>query len=186
VPVDELLGQKTVLPSRPAKRTRPSVANGIPEFKQAIQDSAAIPDVPISDTIAAATKEFGDITRKLIQDSFASTLYEQAEANIRVMRRELIVQDEPDLYNSFIRTLKKSLLSGELNGDRRDMWRDHIVAQRLGLITKEESDVSDVTDNDAQEVRMLLQNLDGSTDTSPVLQVNDIGRMRTLTRGGLG
>jgi len=86
-----------------------------------------------------------DIIRKLIQESFADLQYGQAAENLRVMREELIDLEVPAVYNKNLRALKKSILSGELDGDRREMWFKHVVGGRLGLITKDESEVSDIT-----------------------------------------
>ena len=92
-----------------------------------------------------------DIIRNLIKESFADLQYGQAAANLRVMRQELIELEVPAIYNKSVRALKKSILSGELDGDRREMWLKYVVGGRLGLITKDESEVSDVTlaDGDA-------------------------------------
>lgn len=87
----------------------------------------------------------GAIVRTLIQDSFADLFYGRAAENLRVMREELISLEVPALYNTFLTGLKKSILSGELNGDRREMWFKHIIGGRLDLITQEESEVSALT-----------------------------------------
>ncbi|KAL2263225.1 hypothetical protein VTK26DRAFT_7719 [Humicola hyalothermophila] len=134
--VDSLLGQ--------SKRTTISLENAIPEFKQTL--AAAADD----ETIQNAAKQMGDIVRKLIQDSFADLFYSRAAENLRVMREELISLEVPELYNKFLANLKKSILSGELNGDRREMWFKHIVGGHLGLITQDESEVSEVTADEAR------------------------------------
>lgn len=100
-----------------------------------------------------ATKQMGAIIRQNIQKSYGYHLYGQAQEKLRVMREELIKYDEPDVYNEFVRALKKSLLSGELNGDRRDMWIEYVRAGRLGLITEQESEISQVTTQEAASVR---------------------------------
>ena len=94
----------------------------------------------------------GDIIRKLVSDSFAGVLYPRAAENLRVMREELISMEVPTLYNSYIAGLKESLLSSELNGDRREMWFRWVVGGRLGLITRDESEVSEVTEEEANAV----------------------------------
>ncbi len=78
----------------------------------------------------------------------------QAQEKIRVMREELLGLDMPDAYNSFIKALKKSMLSGALNGDRREMWWQ-IRVGRLGLITAHENEISEVTAEEAQAVSAL-------------------------------
>ncbi|KAK4186558.1 SPOC like C-terminal domain-containing protein [Podospora australis] len=140
--IDSLLGE--------SKRKTISADNAIPEFKQ-ILSSADDHDV-----IESAVKQMGDIIRKLITDSFADLFYPRAAENLRVMREELTNLEEPTLYNKFLKTLKKSLLSGELGGDRREMWFKHIIGGHLSLITNEDSEVSDVTEDEAKAVSSFL------------------------------
>lgn len=127
-----------------------SAENAIPEFKQALATAAD------DATIQSAAHQMGEIIRKLIADSFANLTYARAAECLRVMREELVALEEPRLYNKFIRGLKKSILSGELNGDRREMWAEHIAQAGLGLITNDESEVSDVTLQQASEVSVFL------------------------------
>ncbi|KAM7197748.1 ATP-dependent DNA helicase [Rhypophila sp. PSN 637] len=135
--IDSLLGQ-----SRKTKTI--SSDNAVPEFKQTI--ATADDDATVEDTV----KQMGQIIRKLIEDSFADLFYSRAAENLRVMREELLGLELPGMYNKFLTALKKSILSGELNGDRREMWFKHIVAGKLSLITSEESEVSDVTEEQAK------------------------------------
>ncbi|KAK4173952.1 SPOC like C-terminal domain-containing protein [Triangularia setosa] len=136
--IDSLLGGQP-------KRAAISSENAIPEFKQML--NAAEDD----ETIEKAVKQMGDIIRKLIKDSFADVFYSRAAENLSVMREGLLGYEMPMLYNKYLKALKKSLLSGELDGDRREMWYKHIVGDGLGLITKEELDVSDVTEEEAKQ-----------------------------------
>ncbi|KAK3388184.1 SPOC like C-terminal domain-containing protein [Sordaria brevicollis] len=138
--IDALLGE-----SRPrTKKTPISTENAIPEFKQILETAED------DDTIENAAKQMGDIIRKLISDSFADVLYPRAAENLRVLREGLINMEVPNLYNKFLTELKGSLLSGELNGDRREMWFRWVVGGRLGLITPDESEVSAVSDVEAK------------------------------------
>ncbi|KAK4237395.1 SPOC like C-terminal domain-containing protein [Achaetomium macrosporum] len=134
--VDALLGER--------KRTTISIDNAIPEFKQIL--ATAEDDA----TVESAAKQMGEIVRKLIQDSFADLFYARAAENLRVMREELINLEEPAMYNKFLTGLKKSILRGELNGDRREMWFKHIIGGHLSLITQDESEVSEVTAEEAK------------------------------------
>lgn len=136
--VDALLGQ--------AKRTKIDPDNAIPEFKQAL---GAATDVK---AIGEATKQMGDIICALIRESFADINYDRAAAGMGVMREELIGLEEPELYNSFLRDLKKKIHGKELDGDRMDMWRGKIVNGGLGLVTDQESEVSNVTELEAKKV----------------------------------
>ncbi|KAJ4414406.1 ATP-dependent DNA helicase yku80 [Neurospora sp. IMI 360204] len=138
--IDALLGE-----TRPrTKKTPISTENAIPEFKQTLETAED------DETIETAAKQMGDIIRKLISDSFANVLYPRAAENLRVMREEVISMEVPTLYNKYITGLKESLLSGELNGDRREMWFRWVVGGRLGLITQDESEVSEVSEEEAK------------------------------------
>ncbi|KAK0623545.1 SPOC like C-terminal domain-containing protein [Immersiella caudata] len=128
--IDALLGQ--------GRRTTISKENAIPEFKQALATASD------DSTIESAVKQMGEIIKKLIQESFADLQYARAAENLRVMREELINLEMPALYNKFLTSLKSSILSGALDGDRREMWFKHIIGGRLSLITSDESDVSGV------------------------------------------
>ena len=118
----------------------------MPEFKQML--AAAADD----DAIEDAAKQMGEIVRRLVRDSFADLWYARAAETLRVMREELVALEVPGLYNRFVEGLKKSMLSGELDGDRREMWFKYVVAGRLGLVTGEESEVSNVTVEEARAV----------------------------------
>ncbi|KAL2143363.1 hypothetical protein VTI28DRAFT_10542 [Corynascus sepedonium] len=134
--IDALLGE--------TKRTTISSDNAVPEFKQILATASD------DSTIESAAKQMGEIVRKLIHDSFANLNYARAAENLRVMREELIALDLPGLYNKYLTGLKKSILSGELDGDRREMWFKHIIAGHLGLISQDESEVSEVTTEEAK------------------------------------
>lgn len=139
--MDALLGEET--------KGQVSTENAIPDYKRAL---ATCDD---EEQIEDATKKMVTIVRTLITDSFADSKYPQAMETIGVMREELINMDEPGLYNTFVRDLKKSLLSGELGGDRRDFWFK-VRWSKLGLIDKKESEVSTVPEEEAEEVRIKL------------------------------
>ena len=141
--IDSLLGES----KRP---TTISPDNAVPEFKQIL--ATADDDA----TIEGAAKQMGEIVRKLIRDSFADLFYARAAENLRVMREELISLEVPALYNKFLTGLKKSILSGELDGDRREMWFRHIVVGHLGLVTQDESEVSEVTADEAKAVSLTF------------------------------
>ncbi|KAK3504968.1 ATP-dependent DNA helicase II subunit 2 [Neurospora crassa] len=139
--IDALLSE-----TRPRTRKTPiiSTENAIPEFKQILETAED------DETIETAAKQMGNIICKLVSDSFADVLYPRAAENLRVMREELINMEVPTLYNKYITKLKESLLSGNLNGDRREMWFRWIVGGRLGLITQDESEVSEVSEKEAK------------------------------------
>ncbi|KAH6610759.1 atp-dependent dna helicase 2 subunit 2, partial [Trichoderma cornu-damae] len=135
--VDALLGKE--------KKGFISPENAVPDFKRALNSSEEV------EQIADATKQMGAIVRSLVTDSFGDNKYAQAMEGIGAMREELTNLEEPGLYNGFVRDLKKSLLSGVLGGDRRDFWFK-IRWAKLGLIDKNQSEVSAVTPEEADEV----------------------------------
>lgn len=136
--VDDLL--------RTEKRLKISPNNAIPEFKQSLataEDVGAIKD---------AVSQMSTIVENQIKNSLGDANYDRAGEGLGTMREELIGYEEPGLYNDFIRELKTKLLDDQLNGDRREMWW-LIRKNRLGLIDKKASEMSDVTEQEAQEVR---------------------------------
>jgi len=112
-------------------------------------------NLPQTDSVVEdATKQLGNYVRKDIRESFGNSKYDNALEKIGVMREELIQLQMPSLYNDFLKALKKSLLSGELNGDRREMWLriQQTNNGKLGLITEEEDEASKVKDKEAEAV----------------------------------
>lgn len=118
--------------------------NAIAEFVQILAD-------PDDSMVLNATRQMSEITRELIKESMADRKYEQAAKNISVMREELIEVEAPDLFNKFIRDLKKDLLNGSLGGDRRELWFT-IRKSKLGLIRSEDTVRSEVSEEEANEV----------------------------------
>ncbi|QPH01427.1 hypothetical protein C2857_005627 [Epichloe festucae Fl1] len=135
--VDALLGEGD-------KKGKVSEDNPVPDFKRALGDASE------EDEIKDASNQMGVIIRSLITDSFGDSKYAQATECLGVMRDELINMEEPEMYNSFVRDLKKGLLSGALGGDRRDFWFK-VRWSRLGMIDQDQSDVSNVTHEEAEE-----------------------------------
>ncbi|PFH57513.1 hypothetical protein XA68_14916 [Ophiocordyceps unilateralis] len=134
--VDALLGEE--------KKGRVSRQNAIPDFKQAL---AATPSTSEIEDVA---KQMGAIARSLVTDSFGDSRYAQAAECMSVMREELLRLEEPEMYNSFVRDLKKALLSGALGGDRREYWY-MIRSLRLGMIDKDQLEASTVSPEQAEE-----------------------------------
>lgn len=134
--VDELLGNP--------KRVKVDPQNLIPSFKQAL---AATDEL---DAIQSAADEMGKNIRTFISSSVGESGYGRALEAIRVMREEITELEEPDIYNAFIRELKKDILDGKLSGDRREMWW-RIRGSKYGLIDRKRSFASDVTEDEATE-----------------------------------
>ena len=139
--VESLLGRE--------KRVKISPENAIPEFKQLLattEDSGAINE---------ATKQMGTIIENYIRYSIGDSGYGRAIEAIRVMREELNDFEEPRLFNDFMRQLKKRILNGDLDGERREMWW-RIRASRLGLLDKKTNPISDVSEDEAKTVSALM------------------------------
>lgn len=143
--VDALLSEET--------RGQVSRENPIPDFKRALASTEDIGE------IEDAAKQMGTVVGSLVTDSFGDSKYAQAVECMGVMREELTNLEEPGVYNSFVRDLKKGLLSGALGGDRRDFWFT-VRWSRLGLIDKDQSEASDVSPEQAEEVSCLIKCID--------------------------
>ena len=134
--IDELLGNP--------KRVKIDSQNLIPSFKQAL---AATDDL---EAIQSAADEMGKNIRKYISSSLGDSGYGRALEAIRVMRDEITELEEPEIYNNFIKELKKEILAGSLEGDRREMWW-RIRGSKYGLIDRKRSFASDVTEEEAAQ-----------------------------------
>lgn len=136
--VDALLGEEE-------RKEEIDPDNAVPEFKQML---AATEEVA---QIEEAAKQMGAIITTFITESFGDAKYARAMECLGVMREELTNLEEPGLYNTFVRDMKKQLLSGDLGGDRRDFWFK-VRWSRMGLIDKKQSEVSTVSSEEADEV----------------------------------
>ncbi|OJD19703.1 ATP-dependent DNA helicase II subunit 2 [Emergomyces pasteurianus Ep9510] len=127
------------------KRVKISADNAIPEFKQSLVSSQDL------DAVKDAVKQMSTIIENQIRHSLGDANYDRAVEGLGTMKEELVAFEEPALYNDFIRGLKAKLLGNSLGGDRREMWW-YIRKNRLGLIDKKLSDLSDVTEEEARAV----------------------------------
>lgn len=132
-------------PSKKKRTVQITHQNPIPEFRQALDVTTSVAEVH------EATRGFGVIIEEQIRDSFGDVNYARAVEELGVMRSEMIDLEEPGVFNDFVRELKQKLLGGELGGERRDMWRE-VRRARLGLIERKVSGVSDVGEEEAEEV----------------------------------
>ena len=85
-----------------------------------------------------------------IRHSFGDSAYDRAVEELGVMRQEMIDLEEPGLYNDMLRELKRKIMAEDLGGNRREMWW-FIRKNRIGLIDKRTSPVSDVTEEEAND-----------------------------------
>jgi ATP-dependent DNA helicase 2 subunit 2 len=134
--VDSLLQQE--------KRVRISPNNAIPEFKQTLAQAENI------ETMKDAVKQMRSILEDQIRHSLGDANYDRVTEGLGVVREELIAYEEPGLYNDLIRKLKEALLKEKLSGDRRELWW-LIKRSKLGLIEQRESELSEVTEEEAKK-----------------------------------
>ena len=66
------------------------------------------------------------------------------------MREELVELEEPEIWNVFVRELKKKVLSGDLGGERREIWWE-LRKNGLGLVDRKVSGLSAVSEEEAKE-----------------------------------
>ncbi|KAK8246210.1 protein Ku80 [Phyllosticta capitalensis] len=125
------------------KRVKITPENAIPEFKQAlmaVDDPAAIKGI---------TDQLAQVIHAYIKDSMGCSGYGRAVEAIRVFKEEMVELEEPRIFNDFLRGLKERITNEELGMNRREMWY-LAKANRLGLIDKRVSEVSDVTEDEAK------------------------------------
>jgi ATP-dependent DNA helicase 2 subunit 2 len=127
---------------RKEKRTKISPENAIPEFKQALAITDSL------DAVKDVVKQMTAIVEYQIRHSFGDSAYDRAVEELGVMRQEMVDLEEPGLYNDMLRELKRKIIAEELGGNRREMWW-FIRKNRIGLIDKMTSPVSDVTEEEA-------------------------------------
>jgi ATP-dependent DNA helicase 2 subunit 2 len=149
----------SILAGREKKKLKVTKENAIPEFKQILR---SLSTVETDEGVETAMTGMGEVICSLIKESFGDKNYDQAMENIGVMREQMIGLEMPQLYNDFLRDLKNKLNSEVLGGDRRDMWHKIRWSGKLGLITRDESETSTVSKDDAQSVGAPYSDLPAS------------------------
>lgn len=136
-----------------------SKENAIPEFRQ-ILTSAHTDEV-----IFEAVNEMSEIIRDLLQGT-GDVNYQRAQENIKVMREAMVDFEFPEIYNDFIRDLKKRIFKKEF-GNQSEFWQN-LKHERLGLIDTNTLPVAEVSPEEAKEVHdpPLLQTYVGLIDFS--------------------
>ncbi|KAL1296994.1 hypothetical protein AAFC00_004590 [Neodothiora populina] len=110
-----------------------TAANAIPDFKSALLTTTSLASVQSLFT------QFSAIIKALITSSFGDANYQRALEALRVMREEAIDFEAPEMYNDFLRALKKDIVvDDDGESDRREMWY-LIRKERLGLVTSREA-----------------------------------------------
>jgi len=141
----ELLGPAAAKPKKISKE------NAVPEFVQRMSDPMDDISVWID-----AVKQFEDIIRGFIKGSAENgdMSWERSIELIKVMRRECLLCELADPYNTFIRGIKEDLLNNKLGLNLRELWHK-IKFSKVGLITEEDTGLSTVSTADAIDVCAL-------------------------------
>lgn len=100
---------------------------------------------------ADAAKQIGEVIRQLATNSFGDMNNDRVIENMGVFREYMINYEEPKLYNDFVVDFKKRLLSGEMNGDRSNLW-NQIRRAKFGPIDNTLSEESKITPEEAAKV----------------------------------
>lgn len=127
------------------KKQKISEQNAIPEYKQMVA-------VGGDEQVKEAMKQLGAIARVTIgKSSLGNYGYDMALVQIGEMRTTALDLELPEPYNEFVIDLKKKLLNGELGSNRRDFWMK-FRRNGFGLVTREDSEHSTVSSEEAKEV----------------------------------
>lgn len=127
------------------KRAKIDSNNAIPEFRQILDTSDN------ENVVKDAAKQMGQVIRDLISDSMGDLNYDRAIEDLGVFREGMVDFELPDVFNAYLLDLKKKILSGELGGDRRELWW-MLKGKGLGLIDNSTAESSTVTPEEAAEV----------------------------------
>ena len=139
------------------RRTRIDPQNAIPEFKQAVWNAES------PEGMEEAVRQMGAVIRGIVTDSLGDSGYDRAIEHLGAVRSLMIGMEEPGFYNTFARDFARRLLSGELGGDRRELWW-MMKGIKLGLIDSDTSEKSDVTPEQAAEVGYSLPDSPSPSD----------------------
>lgn len=151
--VEELLAKSsTTAQAAPPKKLKISSTNPIPDFKNKLRTTEDL------EGLQETGGEMLKVLKELVKYSLADTNYGRVCEILKVMRVEYLEYDEPGVYNEALRSLKQSIMSEELDGDRTDCWRE-IRYNKLGLITTAESERVEVNDDEAKAVGTPMRRL---------------------------
>ncbi|EFC39669.1 Ku70/Ku80 beta-barrel domain-containing protein [Naegleria gruberi] len=99
------------------------------------------------DMVDKAIQEMQVVIFKLVNDSIEDQYYEKVLACIKTLREGCIREAEPNQFNNFLKKLKQSYSKGK----REDFWCSFIVQNNISLITQDECDESEVTEDEAKK-----------------------------------
>jgi len=118
--------------------------NPIPEFRQMLETTED------PNGIIDAASQLITIIERHIKDSFGDSNYERIVAEMTALREEMIEMEEPGLWNNWLKKLKEKLRGDELGAGRDELWW-RIRKDKLGLVLKSESEVSEIGDDEARQ-----------------------------------
>lgn len=97
----------------------------------------------------------GGIIEEQITQSFSDLSYARVIEEMGIMRSELIEMEEVGIYNEWVMELRKKVLSGELGGDRKELWRE-VAKNKVGLVEAKEVEIGGVDEDVARKVSFPL------------------------------
>ncbi|CAG8951924.1 hypothetical protein HYFRA_00005729 [Hymenoscyphus fraxineus] len=132
--VDDLLNRET-----PQEITK---ENAIPAFKQRLRLTKSDKEIGV------AVKKMDAVICDIIKESTLENGYARALENVRVVREEMVLLEQWEIYNDFIKELKMKILGEKLGVNRRSFFLS-IKTAKLGLIDERLVDHSPVTEEEA-------------------------------------
>lgn len=119
------------------------------------------------ESIYDAVKQICVIIETQVKDSLGDANYDRVVEELGTIREEMVDYEEPALYNDFLRSLKSKLLLEELGGNRRELWW-LLRRSKVGLIDRNTSGRSEVSEEEAKEVGLSIYGCQGNTNALTV------------------
>lgn len=129
-----------------AKRTpaapRVDPENPIPSFRQML-DTTRDPE-----GIKKAAQQFGEVIEERVRKDVGGRDESRVLEEMGTLRGEMVEMEEPGIWNEWAKAFREKVLSGELGGERRELWwKVRGQGSQVGLIeggrdgvSKEEAD----------------------------------------------
>ncbi|CAC5383184.1 XRCC5 [Mytilus coruscus] len=105
-----------------------------------VEDYLALVNRKDVDKFDEASKQMQKRIQQIVMDSFGAQFYPKAIDCLKTLREQCIKKMEAKSFNMYMKQFKETLIQKA----RRDFW-DEIVTENLSLITKLESEESDVS-----------------------------------------
>ncbi|XP_069105768.1 X-ray repair cross-complementing protein 5-like [Argopecten irradians] len=110
-----------------------------------VEDFVAFINQKDEDKFEEASEQMQKRIEQIVVDSFGSQFYPKAMDCLKALRLHSIKKAEPGLFNTFMKKFKDTLIAK----GRRDFW-EQVVTENQGLISKMESEDSNVTKEEAK------------------------------------